>query len=385
MVLLSDLLPRALPQNREPKPMTIWRTLPFPKYLLVMVPAALGVHHAHALTPLWEFCLAGAAILGLVVVIGSATEEVAMRLGAVWGGLLNATFGNVTELIIALLALNKGSYEVVRGSITGSILGNLLLLLGLAMFAGGLKFKTQSFSRTGAAASVQMLALALFALVIPSVTVHFHLFDPALTPQSAQGMATRLSLAVAIILLVVYGLNLVFSLWTHAFTFRSQESHAEKPRWSLRAAVAVLLATVVCVALTSEVFVDALDRMVHVSRVPVSEMFLGVVVVAVVGNAAEGSVAVLAAVRGKMELAFQVAMSSALQIALLVSPVLVLASFIFTDRPMLMAFNPFELLALWAGVLISAFALNDGETNWFEGAMMVMVYLAFACVFWFHP
>ena len=365
--------------------MSIWRTLPLPKYLLLLVPVALGVHYAHALTPLWEFVLAGAGILGLVVVIGTATEEVAMRIGAVWGGLLNATFGNVTELIIALFALQKGSHEVVRGSITGSILGNLLLLLGVAMFAGGVKHKTQTFSRTGATASVQMLALALFALVIPSVTLLFHQFDPSLPATVAPKMAEKLSLAVAIILLVVYGLNLVFSLWTHSFTFRTEEGHVEEPRWSLRVALILLLATVVLVAFTSEAFVDALDRMVHESKVPVSEMFLGVVVVAVVGNAAEGSVAVLAAMKDKMELAFQVAMSSAIQIALMVSPVLVLSSFIFTDRPMLMAFNPFELLALWAGVLISAFALNDGECNWFEGAMMIMVYIAFGCVFWFHP
>jgi Ca2+:H+ antiporter len=365
--------------------MTIWRTLPFPKYLLVMVPVALGIHFAHAATPLVEFICAGVAILGLVVVIGTATEEVALRLGAVWGGLLNATFGNVTELIIALLALNKGSYEVVRGSITGSILGNLLLLLGLAMVAGGVKNKTQTFSRTGATASVQMLALALFALIIPSVTLHFFQFDPALTTGIARTMATKLSLAVAIILLVVYALNLIFSLKTHAFTFRTDQGHQDAPKWSLKAAVILLVLTVVAVAFTSEAFVDALDRMVHESKVPVSEMFLGVVVVAVVGNAAEGSVAVLAAYKNKMELAFQVAMSSAIQIALLVSPVLVLASFIFGEKPMLMAFNPFELLALWAAVLISAFALNDGESNWFEGAMMVMVYIAFGCVFWFHP
>lgn len=365
--------------------MNIWRTLPFPKYMLLFLPLAMAVHQTRAVSPVWEFIIAGAAILGLVVVIGGATEEVAMRLGAVWGGLLNASFGNVTELIIALLALNKGSYEVVRGSITGSILGNLLLLLGLAMFAGGVKNKTQHFSRTGATASVQMLAVALFALVIPSVTVHCWQFDPKLTQVLALAMATKLSLAVAILLLVVYGLNLVFSLWTHSFTFRTDEGHQEQPRWSLRAAVIVLVVTVVCVALTSEIFVDALDRMVHESKVGVSEMFLGVVVVAIVGNAAEGSVAVLAAMKNKMELAFQVAMSSAIQIALMVSPILVIFSFLFAEKPMLMAFNPFELLALWAGVLISAFALNDGESNWFEGAMMVLVYVCFACVFWFHP
>lgn len=308
-----------------------------------------------------------------------------MRMGAVWGGLLNATFGNVTELIIAVMALHKGAYEVVRGSITGSILGNLLLLLGLSMFAGGLKHKTQTFSRTGATASTQMLALSLFALIIPSFTLNFHTFDPTLSAEQAPIMTEKLTLAVAIVLLVCYALNLVFSLWTHRFTFRTDEAHVEEPKWSLRASVIVLCVTVVFVALTSEVFVDALDRMIHESDVPVSEMFLGVVVVAVVGNAAEGSVAVLAATKNKMELAFQVAMSSAIQIALLVGPLLVLWSFVFTSQPLLLAFNPFELLAMFAGVLISAFALADGESNWFEGAMMVLVYIAFACVFWFHP
>ena len=365
--------------------MDIWRSLPFPKYLLVFVPTALVVHFAHLSTPTVEFALAAIAILGLVVVIGAATEEVAMRAGAVWGGLLNATFGNVTELIIALLALNKGAYDVVRGSITGSILGNLLLLLGLSMFAGGINRKTQKFSRTGATASVQMLALALVALVIPSVTMYFFMFDPAITPEYAPIMTKKLTLAVSIILLVCYVLNLIFSLKTHAFTFRTDEGHDEEPKWSLRTAIIILCVTVVLVALTSEVFVDALDRMIHESDVPISEMFLGVIVVAVVGNAAEGSVAILAATKDKMELAFQVAMSSAIQVALLIAPVLVIASFIFADKPLLLAFNPFELLAIWAGVLISGYALNDGESNWFEGAMMVLVYIAFACVFWFHP
>lgn len=367
--------------------MKIWRTLPLPKYLLICVPIAFVVHYAHLVVPWVEFLLSSLAILGLVVVIGTATEEVALRLGAVWGGLLNATFGNVTELIIALLALNKGAHEVVRGSLTGSILGNLLLLLGLAMFAGGWKHKTQTFSRTGAAASIQMLAVSLFALVIPSVTVYMPIFDPKhFSGGIEKVMATKLSLAVAIILLVCYGLNLVFSLWTHRFTFRSDEggSH-EEPKWSLKAASIILSATVVCVALVSEIFVDALDRMIHESKVGISPMFLGVVVVALVGNAAEGSVSIMAAMKNKMELAFQIAMSSAIQIALMVAPVLVIASFAIGDTPLLLTFNPFELLALWAGVLISAFALNDGESNWFEGAMMVLVYIAFACVFWFHP
>ncbi len=364
----------------------IWKSLPIFKYLTVFVPVVAVLHYGHYTTPTVEFALSAIGILGLVIIIGMATEEVAIRLGAMWGGLLNATFGNVTELIIALLALGKGSYEIVRASITGSILGNMLLLLGIAMFAGGLKHKTQKFSRTGAGASIQMLALCLIAMVLPSVTLLFHDLDPTLPAELAPKMAENLSLWVAILLLVVYFLSLLFSLWTHRYLFRGDESsHQEEPRWPVAGAVGVLLGTVALVALTSEIFVDALDRMVNESKVPISELFLGVVVVAVVGNAAEGSVAVVAALKNKMELAFQVAMSSAIQIALLVTPVLVIASFIFTNEPMILAFNPFEILALWAGVLIVGYAIQDGESNWFEGAVMVIVYVLFAIVFWFHP
>ncbi len=365
---------------------TIWKSLPFPKYLLLLVPVVVVLHFGHLSGPGVIFAVAAGAILGLVVVIGMATEEVALRLGDLWGGLLNATFGNVTELIIALFALGKGSYEVVRASITGSILGNVLLLLGIAMIAGGVRHKAQTFSRTGAAASIQMLAVCLVALILPSTILLFHELDPSLPAELAPKMAEHVSLWVAILLLVVYGLSLLFSLWTHRFLFRGDESaRHEEPRWPVGIAVALLFGTVALVALTSDIFVDALDRLVHESHAPISELFLGVVVVAVVGNAAEGSVAVIAAFKNKMELAFQVAMSSAIQIALLVSPVLVIASFVFTDRPMLLSFNPFELLALWAGVLIAGYALQDGESNWFEGAVMVVVYAVFAVVFWFHP
>ncbi len=364
---------------------TVWRSLPFPKYLLPLAPLALILHFTHSTGPMADFLLSAVAILGLVVVIGSATEEVALRVGPVWGGLLNATFGNVTELIIALIALKHGAYQVLRASLTGSILGNMLLLLGLAMVAGGVKHKTQKFSRTGAAASVGMLALALFALVIPSVTQHLHMFDPTITAAHEPAMTANLSLGVAIILLVVYGLHLIFSLYTHSFTYRTDEGTHEEPQWSIGAAVGVLLVAVVLVALCSEVFVGSLDKMLKDGSMPMSEMFVGVVVVAIVGNAAEGSVAIIAAAKNKMELALQVAMSSAIQIALMVAPVLVIASYFIATTPLTLAFSPFELLAIWAGVLIAGYTLQDGESNWFEGAMMLAVYCAFALAFWFHP
>jgi Ca2+:H+ antiporter len=363
----------------------IWRSLPFPKYLLPVAPLALVLHFINVGGALSHFLLSAVGILGLVVVIGAATEEVAVRVGPVWGGLLNATFGNVTELIIALIALSHGSYAVLRASLTGSILGNLLLLLGMAMVAGGIKYKSQKFSRTGAAASVQMLALALFALVIPSVTYHFR-GVMELDKEAVGPVVEKLSLGIAIILLIVYALHLVFSLWTHSFTYRSDEAALhEEPKWSLSTAVVILVISVVLVALCSEAFVGSLDHMIKDGSMPISEVFLGVVVVAVVGNAAEGSVAVVAAAKNKMELAFQVAMSSAIQIALLVAPILVVASFIFAATPLTLVFSPLELLALWGAVLIAGFTLQDGESNWFEGAMLLAVYAAFALAFWFHP
>jgi len=362
-----------------------WKSLPFPKWLLPLAPVTLVLHFGHLGDPMVHFVVSALAILGLVVVIGAATEEVAMRLGSVWGGLLNASFGNVTELIIALVALKHGSYEVLRASLTGSILGNLLLLMGLAMVAGGIRHKTQTFSRTGASTAVQMLALAVFALVIPSVDVYFHNLFPNLPDSEVQPLAEKLSLGVSILLLVTYGLHLVFSLWTHDFSFRSEEGPYEEPRWSLGTAIAVLVVSVVVVAMCSETFVAAIDLAHQTGVLPMNEMFVGVVVVAVVGNAAEGSVAIIAAWKNKMDLALQVAMSSALQIALLVAPLLVVASFLLTDHPLTLAFSPFELLALGAGVLIAGYTLQDGESNWFEGAMMVAVYAAFALAFWYHP
>jgi len=363
----------------------IWRTLPLPKYLLPAVPAVLIMEWMHV-GPTWShFALASVAILGLVVIIGSATEEVALRLGPVWGGLLNATFGNVTELIIAVVALNHGSYEVLRASLTGSILGNLLLLLGMAMLAGGLRHTTQTFSRVGASASVQMLALCLFALVLPSVVTLFPQFTNAMSAEASETMSRNLSIGVSILLLIVYGLHLVFSLGTHKFTYRTDEGTHEEPQWSLPTAIGMLVVSVVLVAFSSEVLVGSIEHMKAAGTLPMSEMFVGVVVVAVVGNAAEGSVAIVAAAKNKMELAMQVAMSSAIQIALLVAPALVVLSLFVADTPLILAFNPFELLALWAGVLISAFALQDGESNWFEGVMLLAVYFAFALAFWFHP
>lgn len=363
------------------------RTLPKLSLLLVLLPVTVALQ-VSGVGGVALFAVSGLAIFGTVSLIGKSTEEAAIYVGPVWGGLLNATFGNVTELIIALFALNAGLHEVVRASIVGSILGNLLLVLGGAMLYGGLKFQTQSFSRTGAQVNVGMLWVTLIALVVPSL-VHVALrMEPEFATvagagleESGQRLVEQTSLAAAVVLLVLYGLMLLFSLRTHRFLIRPGEQGHETAEWSKGTAVGMLLAATVIVAYLSEVFVGAIEQMGDV----MSELFIGVIVVAIVGNAAEGMVAVWVARDNKMELSFQIAMGSCLQVALLVAPALVIASLFLGDSMMTLAFNPFELMSLGAAVAISSAALNDGESNWLEGIMFLAVYVFFAIVFWFHP
>ncbi|QDT14819.1 calcium:proton antiporter [Alienimonas californiensis] len=399
-----------------------WKTLPKIAALLALgLPAVLFLQFSGVGddAPGWLFVAAALAILGTVTLIGKATEEVALYAGPLWGGLLNATFGNVTELIIAVFALSEGPklYPVVRASITGSILGNLLLVLGAAMVYGGTKYTTQKFSRTGAHANVGMLWVTVLILSVPAL-VHLVAelpgLDPTLVPAAeelveagageegpsrverlaeaktiAAEYTDEVTLAGAGILLGLYVLMLIFSLRTHRFLLRSDEAEHEAPEWSVKTAAAVLLGATLCVAYLSEAFVHAIDLFRESGTLDISELFLGVVVVAVVGNAAEGLVAVWVARENKMELSFQIAMGSSLQVALLVAPVLVFASGFMNGwgpgELMTLEFSLFELLSLAAAVLVAGNALSDGESNWLEGAMFLAMYVFFALVFWFHP
>ena len=401
------------PAPRAPRPFL--RTLPKLALLLAVgLPAVIFLQVTDG-PPAWLFAAAAVAILGTVTLIGKATEEVALYAGPLWGGLLNATFGNVTEMIIAVLALAKGPelYDVVRASITGSILGNLLLVLGAAMVWGGTKFPTQKFSRTGAHANVGMLWVTILILSVPALVqivgavpeLDPSLGEPAEVAVGADGNAVaeaatlasrvavyteEVTLAGAGILLGLYVLMLIFSLRTHRFLLRPDAAAAhEDPEWSVAAAAGVLLASTACVAYLSEAFVHAIDMFRESGDLQISELFLGVVIVAVVGNAAEGLVAVWVARENKMELSFQIAMGSSLQVALLVAPVLVFASGFLNgwgpDELMTLRFSLFELLALVAAALVAGNALSDGESNWLEGAMFLAMYAFFAAVFWFHP
>lgn len=364
---------------------SILSSLPKIAWLTLLFIPALWMHHARIGQGVPLFVLSAMAILGIVTVIGKSTEEIAIYTGSLWGGLLNATFGNVTELIIAVTALqNVELHNVVRSSITGSILGNLLLVLGAAMVYGGLKHSTQTFTRTGASVNLGMLWVTVICLLVPTFVSLAYSLDPKLNQHAAETLTQEVSLAAAVILLILYVLSLVFSLRTHRFLFASTDHEHEQAEWPLKTAVALLLGCTVVVAFLSDIFVDAMNHMLHVQNLQISEMFVGVIIVAVVGNAAEGSVAVWVARENKMELSYQIAMGSSLQIALMVAPLLVLISHAI-GKPMALAFNPFEMVALIAATLIASASLQDGESNWLEGAMFLGVYVFFAVVFWYHP
>lgn len=363
----------------------VLRSLPKLSILTLALIPAIILHMQHIGEGVPLFALSALGILGTVTLMGRSTEEVSIYAGPLWGGLINATFGNVTELIIAITALNKIElHDVVRSSITGSILGNLLLVLGAAMVYGGLKYPVQKFTRTGANVNIGMLWVATVCLLVPTFVHLVYSLDPKLSSSNFAQLEHQVSLAAAIVLLSLYVLSLFFSLRTHRFMLMPAETEHEEAEWPLKTAVGMLLGGTLIAAFLSEVFVDSMNTMLHVQGIGISEMFVGVVIVAVVGNASEGSVAVWVARENKMELSYQIAMGSCLQIALMVAPVLVLVSH-GIGKPMSLALNPFEMVALIAATQIATTSLQDGESNWLEGALFLATYVFFACVFWFHP
>jgi Ca2+:H+ antiporter len=348
--------------------------------LLVFVPATIVAWAAGA-PGVVRFALSGMAIIPLAGLIGEATEELACRLGPALGSLLNASFGNAAELIIALFALGRGLDGVVKASLTGSIIGNLLLVLGASLLAGGFRRRVQRFSRTVAGAGSTLMFLAAIGLLIPAI---FH----ALVGDKNIAAEHGLSLWVAVILLIAYVLSLVFNLVTHpdgGIVEEVEESaiHDEAP-WGVGKATTVLLASTALVAWMSELLVGAVEE---ASRaLGLTEVFVGVIVVAIVGNAAEHSTAVLMAWKSKMDLAVGIALGSAQQIALFVAPVLVFASHARPrGGPMDLLFTPMEVAAVILAVIIARMVCEDGESNWLEGAMLLMIYAVLGLAFYFLP
>jgi Ca2+:H+ antiporter len=324
------------------------------------------------------------AIIPLAGIMGRATEHLSERMGQGIGGLLNATFGNAAELIIGLMALQKGLIGVVKASITGSIIGNILLVLGASIVAGGAKYREQRFNRTAVQSTTTSLMLAAIGLLIPTV---FHYAAAARPSGWDAATEQKLSLAIAIVLFATYIFTLVFSLLTHKQLFVGIDhsggtAKSTEPAWSRSKAVLVLLVATIFVAWLSEFLVGTVES--ARAKLGVTETFIGIIIVAIVGNAAEHSTAVWMAMKNKMDLSLNIAVGSSLQIALFVAPVLVFVSFAL-GRPMDLEFSIPEVVAVIVAVYIVAEISGDGETNWLEGVQLLSVYLILAILFYFLP
>ncbi|HSS05282.1 MAG TPA: calcium/proton exchanger [Solirubrobacterales bacterium] len=355
----------------------------WPYLLTPLIPIAVALDLAGSPATL-VFAVSALGIVPTAALMGRATEELAARSGPGIGGLLNVTFGNAPELIIALFALGQGLHEVVKASIIGSIIGNILLVLGAAMLAGGLGREKQFFSRTGASVQTSMLLLAAAALLMPAI---FELVEGQGLPKPGAEIihygstVEHLSLAVAVVLIVTYVLGLVFSLKTHRDIFNPEYGDEDSWGWSVRTSVIALAIAGVLVGVMSEVLVGSISEASHAAGL--SEFFIGVIVVAIVGNAAEHWVAVLVAMKDKMDLAVNIAIGSSAQVALFVAPVLVLASVFIGPHPLALVFNGFEHGALLLAVLIANYVTQDGESTWFEGVQLLAVYVVFGIAFYF--
>lgn len=348
--------------------------------LLVFVPISIAGHFLEwgALTIFLTACL---GIIPLAAWMGTATEEIAVVVGPSVGGLLNATFGNATELIIALVALNAGLINVVKASITGSIISNLLLVMGFSMLLGGLRYKEQEFQPIVARLNASVMTLAVIAMLLPTA-VEFT------STGIAEKTMQQLSSCVAIVLILVYVLTLVFSMKTHAYLcdvgeaeLEGEDGEAGKPPnvwlWT-----GVLLACTLMVAVESELLVASLEE--ATAMLGLTALFTGVIVVPIIGNAAEHATAVTVAMKNKMDLSVSVALGSSLQIALFVAPVLVIAGYIL-DKPMDLNFNPFELVAVAVSVVIANSVSSDGRSDWLEGTLLLATYVVLGLAFYFHP
>jgi Ca2+:H+ antiporter len=362
--------------------------------LLVFVPIAMLMEWVFHSPPVWIFVVACLAVIPLAGLMGHATEEIAERVGEGVGGLLNATFGNAAELIIAVVALRAGLYDLVKASITGSIIGNLLLVFGLSALVGGLRFETQKFNRTAASLGSTLLVLSAVGLVVPAV---FHM----LVGNTAAAAERNLSLEISIVLMATYVASLFFTLRTHRHLYMgdshvpadgtaatvagvapaAEPAHAHPP---LSKSIIKLVLATIGIAIMAEFLVAAATHTAQ--SLGWSEIFVGVIVVAIIGNAAEHSTAIIMAAKNRMDASINIAVGSSIQVALFVAPVLVFLSyFIGKGGPMDLIFTPLEVLAVVASAGIMAFCANDGESHWMEGIQLLAVYIILGIAFFFLP
>ncbi len=343
------------------------------KFLLLAIPVSILLRLTHV-SPVLVFLASGLSIIPLAGFMSRATEEIAIYIGPRAGGLLNATFGNAAELIISIFALRAGLEQVVKASITGSIIGNILLVLGMSMLLGGIKHKEQTFNRAAAGMHTSMLLMAVTGLIIPAVFFGFHSGPPLLAA------AESLSLGVAAVLIVVYLLSLLFSLHTHKDIFRPSETEPEDPSWSKGKALLVLLTATIFLALESELLVSGIEPVVN--TLGINELFIGVIVIPLLGNAAEYAASAMMAVKNKMEISIEIAVGASTQIALFMAPVLVFVSFLM-GRPLDLLFTGYELVVIIMGMVITGMMSLDGRSNWLEGVYLVSAYVIMAMAFLF--
>ena len=365
---------------------------------LVFIPITLVLEYVVHASPTTLFLTSAVAIVPLAGLMGKSTEMLAEHVGAGLGGLLNATFGNAAELIIAIFALKAGLHDLVKASLTGSIIGNILLVFGLGALLGGLKFRRQVFNRTAARLGATLLLLSAVGLIIPSL-LHFTrggagAASGAAVAGDAATVSGSLSLEIAVVLIVCYGLSLVFAFTTHADLYRGashhgdhgeggEGGHAAGAAWSKGKSFAVLLTAAAFVGWMSEILVGGAEDAAH--SLGMNEVFVGVIVVALVGNAAEHSTAVLVALRNKMDLSLQVAVGSSLQIALFIAPLLVFLSYAIGPAPMDLVFTPLEVAAVAISVIVVGQISGDGETHWMEGVLLLGVYVLLGLAFFNLP
>lgn len=341
------------------------------KFMLLFVPISF-IGKFLNFSPTIMFILAALSIIPLAGIMGEGTEEISFYTGPKIGGFLNATFGNATELIISFFALKSGLFEVVKSSIAGSIIGNILLVLGASMFIGGLKHKTQNFNINVVETTSSMLLFSLIGLCVPAFFTH------TINPNLLNTRYKGLSLVVAIVMFILYILSLIFSFFTHKDLYATTtEEEGHESKWSLKKSIAILIIATVIIAIESEFLVGGIEDIT--SKLGLSEFFVGIILIPIIGNAAEHSTAITMALKNKMDVAIEIALGSSLQIILFVAPVLIFLSLLFT--PMSIIFNPFELVSLIASVIIANKVASDGQSNWLEGAQLMAVYFIIAAGF----
>ena len=342
----------------------------FLKYMLIFIPISFIAKFMNASGSVM-FILSCLSIIPLAGLMGEGTEEISFYSGPKIGGFLNGTFGNATELIISFFALKQGLFDIVKSSIAGAVIGNVLLVVGASMLAGGLKFKTQKFNEKVSEVTSSMLLFAVLGLCIPALFTHT--VDPALLNTRYEG----LSVFVAVVMIIIYILSLVFSFSTHKDIYNTEASKEGSAKWTLKKAILILVVVTILIAIESEFLVNGVESITE--SLGWSEFFVGIILIPIIGNAAEHTTAIIMASKDQMDVSLEIALGSSLQIILFVAPILIFISLFF--KPMSIVFNEFELVALIASVVIANKVSHDGECNWLEGVQLLAVYLIISASF----